>query len=190
MALSKIGNGDFADVFDMGDGTVVKAFRRLQHTGGDVGDWIDEDALTTELYAAEARAYERLQQICDLALFTPVYYGRIDPCNLPDLTAHEQCKYVSGCGIRLERISGTAVKFGLQDRERKEEMRGVLERIETELAPGNVWDSSCFVPGSRQWFTLIDFAVWDNFDDCVEVLYEQGTFTRQQREQLRLKHGL
>ncbi len=133
MGHSKIGSGDFADVFDLGDGTVVKAFRRLQHTGGDVAEWRDEDALTTQLFEAEVRAYERLRRLPDLAVFTPEFFGEIDPYENVDLKESEQYSYVRGCGIRLERILGTDIKFAFLDQQLKEEVHVILERFGTSF---------------------------------------------------------
>lgn len=181
-----LGRGDFADVLDLEDGTVVKAFRREQHTGRGA-DWRDENALTTELFAAEARAYETLMGLPELAVYVPRFLGRVDPCALVGDPGQEI--YVQGCGIWMERIPGDAVKFGHLRIEIKEELQPILVRLAEAVAPDNVWDCSCFWPGSRAKATFIDFAVWNNFLECTDILESQICFTEQQRRDLRETHN-
>lgn len=179
-----LGKGGFADVLDLGDGKVVKAFRREEHNGSGA-DWRDEDLLTEELFAAEVRAYEKLATIPDLALFAPEYFGTIDPHTLgvdPEL-------YVQGCGIVMERIAGEAIKFGNLLPEIKNELLPLLCRFENEVTAGDVRDCSCFIPGSRAEVTLIDFAHWEHLNDCADILGQLGYFTEQQRRDIRATHN-
>lgn len=187
MAFALIGSGAFADVFDLGDGTVVKAYKRISHSG-EVWDWQDHDALTVEMFAAEARAYETLRNIPDLAVYAPIFYGRSDPCSLVDPKQAEE--YVAGCGLVLEMIAGKDTKVASPHFPSKAEIEPILERFANEVTSGNVWDSSCFIPGSRAQFTFIDFAVWEHLLECEEMLTDQGQFTAQQRQQLRERHNL
>jgi hypothetical protein len=183
MAPPVIGRGDFADVLDLGDGKVVKAFRREEHNGSGA-DWRDEDLLTEELFAAEVRAYEKLTTIPDLAFFAPEYFGTVDPHSLrvdPEI-------YVEGCGILLERIPGEAIKFGDLPPEIRDELLPLLRRFEKEVTAGDVRDCSCFIPGSRAEVALIDFAHWEHLNDCADILGQLGYFTEQQRRDIRATH--
>jgi len=60
MTITRLGHGAYADVLDMTDGTVVKAYRREAFGNGPVQDWRDHDALTRGFFEAEASTYERL----------------------------------------------------------------------------------------------------------------------------------
>src|SRR6266446_4302868 len=61
-----LNDGAFADVFDLGDGSVAKVYRRTSHTHGPVLDWDDHDFITRRLYDVEVNAYERLQAFPEL----------------------------------------------------------------------------------------------------------------------------
>lgn len=165
----------------MGDGSVLKAYRRQRHTSRPVEDWRDHEVLTRGFFEAEAVAYERLAQNAGLAVFTPKFMGRADPCQFPDLTEPPQEGYVKDCALRLERIAGKDVKVSLLRQPIRGEVETVLKRLRDDIEAGHVWDASCFVPGSRARFTLIDFATWDGFTDLQILLEERGRFTDEER---------
>jgi hypothetical protein len=120
----------------------------------------------------------------DLADFVPRFYGRCDPLELIPLAAIESIPLVAGCGLRLEKIDGRATKLAALDQDLRKTVDGILWRILAAVEPGNVWDSSCFVPGSRAAFTIIDFALWDGVDDFSEPLERCGRLSEHQRSQL------
>jgi len=188
MGISRIAHGAYADVLDMKDGTVVKAYRRQTFTTRPVEDWRDHDAITRAFFEAETKTYERIQRHTELALFTPEFHGRIDPCGLQDLIDAPELGYVRNCGIRLERIAGEDIKVAHLEPLMQAEVERVLWRLRDEVAAGNVWDASCFIPGSRERFTLIDFATLNMFVDCLEQLERDGRFSNQQMEQWGLRH--
>lgn len=178
--MQQIGIGEFAEVLDCGNGTVVKAYLRKQHARGFLQDWKDHEALIRGLFINERNAYERLQMHDDLKAFTPRYYGVTDPYALVPADAAYSERYVSGCGIRLERISGVPTKVAALPKDILGEVEAVLWRIIDVVHPGNVWDSSCFIPGSQGRFTLIDFAHWDGFLDFRDVLEKHGRLSKEQ----------
>lgn len=190
MTIPRVAAGAFADVLDMADGTVVKAYRRQQHTSGPVQDWRDHEALTRGYFEFEAAAYERLQRYPDLLVFTPRFLGRIDPAALSDLEDPPELGYLRACGIRLEKVPGEDIKVSRLSQQLRTEVEAVLDRLRDEVQAGHVWDASCFVPGTRAPFTLIDFATWDDFSDWHMQLKEQGTFSDEQRLELSSWRGV
>lgn len=184
MAIPRIASGAFADILDMGDGSVVKAYRRQRHTLRPVEDWRDHEALTRGFFEAEAAAYERLSEHPDLAVFAPRFLGRIDPAGISDLAEPPEQGYVRHCGFRLERILGKDIKVSRLPEPLRAEVETILEWLRDEVQAGHVWDASCFVPESSSLFTLIDFATWDDFTDLQMLLEQQGCFSDEQRAQL------
>lgn len=184
LAITRLASGAFADVLDMRDGTVVKAYRRQPHTSRPVEDWRDHEALTRGFFEAEAAAYERLSGHPELRVFAPRFLGRIDPAQISDLAEPPEEGYVRHCGFRLERIPGKDVKVSRLPEPLRAEVEMILERLRDEVQAGHVWDASCFVPGSRSPFTLIDFATWDDFTDLQMLLEQQGCLSDEQRAEL------
>ena len=90
-----------------------------------------------------------------------------------------------GCGIRLERITGKARKLAHLNQEQQSRVTAVLWQIIDAIEPGNVWDSSCFFPGSRAEFTVVDFALSDEVDHFSEPLERVGQLSEEQRAKLR-----
>ena len=72
-------DGAYAAVFDVGDGTVVKAYRRKCTTSVAIGEWCDHEAIIKATWANEVRAYGNLMADRDLGDFVPRFYGRCDP---------------------------------------------------------------------------------------------------------------
>lgn len=177
-------DGAYGAVFDFGDGTVVKAYRRKHTTAFAVGAWHDHEAIIRATWANEVRAYARLMAEPDLCNFVPKFYGRCDPMTVIPQAALGSIDLLPGCGIRLERIGGRATKLAALNHDVRVAVEGVLWRIRDAVEPGNVWDSSCFVPGSRAAFTIIDFALWDGVDDFSEPLERHGHLSEHQRAEL------
>jgi hypothetical protein len=177
-------DGAYAVVFDVGDGTVVKAYRRKRTTNLAVGEWCDHEAIIKATWANEVRAYEKLMSDRELVDFVPRFHGRCDPLELIPSAVVGSLPLVHGCGLRLEKINGTAIKLAALDDDIRKAVERVLWQILDAVQPGNVWDSSCFVPGSRAAFTIIDFALWDGVDDFSEPLERCGRLSDRQRSQL------
>jgi hypothetical protein len=169
-----IGSGAFADVFDLGDATVAKVFRRIQHTNSGVRDWADHDFVTRRLFATEIAAYERLRDRPDIAVYVPQYYGPLDATTLVLPNSSTGQPFVSGCALRLELIPGRDVKAGLVEDTLRADIDRVLWEIKDVAGRVNVWDCSCFAPGPRTPFTIIDFAMWDDLPDVQLYLDEHG----------------
>jgi hypothetical protein len=169
-----IAHGAFADVFDLGDATVAKIFRRTKHTNDAVRDWADHDFLTSCLFAIEVDAYERLQRRPDLSAYLPRYYGRLDDPSVFLQNSSTGQPFVSACALRLELIPGRDIKAGLVNETLRDDVDQVLWEISDFVGRVNVWDCSCFVPGSRTPFTIIDFAMWDDLSDAQHYFDRHG----------------
>jgi hypothetical protein len=173
MSNTLLGYGAFADVIDLGDGTVAKAYRRRRHTvRADIP--LDlHDRLTRRLFQVEAQAYDQLQGVPELETYLPRYFGRLDPAAL-GLPTSGQEEHLQGCGIRLERLVGSEDKIGNLPAELLNEAESVLKRIHESIGRAWVWDACAFYPGSRRALTLIDFALWRDLAEVTEFLEVDG----------------
>lgn len=183
-----IDRGGTADVLELPQGRVLKAFRRRAHTNDIVTEWNDHDAITRAQFRAEARAYEQLQVHRSLEIYVPCYFGRIDPIEVLQLPASDET-YVRGCGLILERIPGCALKLAHVDDLIEEKVSIVMEELRDTLGLDQVWDASCFVPGTRAPFTVIDFALW-NAEEYEIELSEGGRLTDIVRAKLEREHAI
>jgi len=52
-----------------------------------------------------------------------------------------------------------------------------LEEIGDLCGRIDLWDASCFHPGSRAEFTLIDFALSDHYGELIDILNRNGRFS-------------
>jgi hypothetical protein len=159
--LKILDRGGCADIFIMPEGRILKAFRRRSHTNDLdlVQNWVDHDAVTRAQFRAEALAYERLQSFPALAMYAPRFFGLMDPLQL--LGPGKEDSYVHNCGLILEFIPGRAQKLAHLEKSVEEKVALIIEQIRDSLGLDQVWDASCFVPGSRTAFTVIDFAYWN-----------------------------
>jgi hypothetical protein len=178
--LGPFAEGGNADLFDIGDARVMKAFRRKSYFATPPLDWRDHEAMTRAMFRTEARAYERLQRHPDLAPYAPNYYGIENPHRVLHDLSDADSRYVGGCGLVLERIAGVATKLSSLDKIVQTKIAAVLKRFRDELDIEYVWDASCFVPGSRAPFTVIDFSTWDG-SAYQAALYANGRLTPEQR---------
>jgi hypothetical protein len=177
-----LSHGAFADVFDLGDGTVAKVFRRIQHTNADVKDWSDHEFITRRLFRGETTAYERLQTQPDLVACIPQYYGTLTIDALDLSSSRPAEPLMADCALRLELIPGSDTKVAHVEQPLLGQIEAVLWKI-SELADRvNVWDSSCFIPGLRGPFTVIDFAMWDDLADAQLYLDEHGFIPEELRK--------
>ncbi len=181
-----LGSGAFAHVFDMRDGTVVKAYYRQRHASRPIDDWTDPDRITRLLWRTEAEAYERLQSLEDLRPFVPKFYGRVDPHALGLPQYLPRGPHLPECGLRLEKITGEDRKLAHLERQLQQKAEVVLEKIRDSCGRLDVWDASCFCPGSCADFTLIDFAVSDDYGEVCEILDRRGALPQQTLRLLRL----
>jgi hypothetical protein len=83
--------------------------------------------------------------------------------------------HVEGCALRLERIPGQDTKIAHVSRPLQQVIETILEQIRDAVGRINVWDCSCFIPGARTEFTVIDFALWEDWVDVQLYLEENGT---------------
>ncbi len=178
--------GAFADVFDLSDGTVVKIYRRVSHTHAAVIDWDDHDFITRRMYTVEVKAYERLQDFPELVQYVPRYYGPIDHASLNLDASNPTEPFIAGCAFRLERIDGQPVKIAHVEEEQQKAIEKVLEQIRDVSGRVDVWDCSCFIPGPRTPFVVIDFALWKDLVDTQLYLEEHKHLPEQVRQTLSL----
>ena len=182
-----IGHGNFADVFDLADGTVLKVYRRIAQTDAPVRDWDDHEFMIRQLFATEVRAYERLQSVPHLAAFIPRYFGPFDHSPLNLASSDPRAPLVRDCAFRLERIQGHAIKVEHAPDPLRHEIDTVLDDIHEVVGDIHVWDSSCFIPGPRTAFCVIDFAIWEELADAQLRLHSKGRLSPDDREQFRVR---
>ena len=183
---SLIGRGASADVFDLGDNTVVKAYRRIRQTQGPVRNWDDHEFMSRQFFATEVRAYERLQARPDLAEYTPRFFG---PIELSEYDLHSSSPdepLIPGCAFRLERIDGRDTKISQVPSPLQQRIEAILEDIRDTVERIHVWDCSCFVPGPRTDFVVIDFGVWEDWADPQIYLDKHGVLPHDIRERFRV----
>lgn len=168
--LRKIGGGAFSEVFDLGDGRVLKAFPDAELP---VAPETDPRFIPTVAFAAECCAYQRLRVYADLAPYAPQFFGAVNPNNfLLDSTK----SYSSGCGLVLELLRGKEDKIFNLPEPIRAKAEGVLEAMQEHVGIDDPWDGSGFVPGSRRPVTLIDFATpSERFAELDEIVSHHGT---------------
>ena len=167
---SKIGGGGFSEVFDLGNGRVLKAFPDTKLT---VDPEADPRLIPTVSFAAEYCAYQRLQGYTDLEPYAPRLFGAIDP---NDFLLDSTKSYSSGCGLVLELLRGREYKIFRLPKPIGAEAEEVLEEMQEHIGIDNPWDGSGFVPGSRRPVTLIDFATPSEiFAELDEIVLRHGT---------------
>lgn len=185
MSPRVVGEGAFAYVFDLGDNTVVKAYKRIPQTADEVVlDWDDHEFIIRQLCAVEMRAYDCLTEIPEVAPHIPTFLGPVDVHALGLVSPDPRWPLVPGCAFRLERIQGEDCKVALLPSPLREEVSDLLERIEDLVGNVNALDSSCFVPGTRATFAVIDFALWDGWIDAQTLLGEHGTLSQDDRARI------
>ena len=168
--------GGFADVFDLGDGTVVKLFRETRHTHDpEAGSDEAHDLITERLADTEAAAYKVVSKLVSVRRHIPTFHGRINPKEIGPIVGGSTNRYV-GLGIQLDLIPGRGVKAAHLPKGIQTQVESVLDEISQAVPDINVWDSSCFVPGLGNGFTLIDFSFWDGYGEATEDLSYYGHF--------------
>lgn len=152
----------FADVYDLGDGRVLKAFKRIvaNEKQGDL------DLLVKGYFWTEVAAYRQISE-SNLSGYFPDFYDVVDPVELLDHSPEAQQKYVAGCGYIMSKLSGVEDKlrtFVVNEKPSPEiatRLDSVYDEISLELNNLDVdaSDCSCFVQENGQFF-FIDFATW------------------------------
>jgi hypothetical protein len=170
-----LSHGAFADVFDLGDGTVAKVFRRVQQTHSEVQNWDDHEFITRRLYWGELTAYTRLQDRADIVPFIPKYYGPLAIGSLDLQRSRATEPLMADCALQLEFVPGTDIKVANMEEPLLSSAEEILRKISELAGRVDVWDSSCFLPGVRGPFTLIDFAMWEDLGDAQAYLEEHGS---------------
>lgn len=175
----KIGKGAFADVWDLHNGTVLKAFRSESRAPGEVIDIRDHDLLTNVFCAQEINAYLKLKEIENVNDFIPAFHGRKEPIGfLPD----SEGPYVKGAAFIIEKINGSDQKVANLPQRSKESVEPILWLLSDSLNDLNVWDSSCFFESFSK-FKIIDFALWDASDyEC--YMFAHGRLNEEQKHTL------
>ena len=172
-----IAKGAFADVWDLQNGKVLKAFRSESRAHGEVVDIQDHDLLTSVYCAQEANAYKKLKGVANVQSHLPDFYGKQDPI---DLLPKTNTLYVKDAGFIIQKLEGRDQKIAHLSKENQEAVEPILWQLSENLRGLNVWDCSCFYKSNNS-FKLIDFALWDASDyQC--HLYDHGRLTKEQRK--------
>lgn len=177
----KIASGAFADVWDLGNGTVLKAFRSESRAHGNIIDIRDHDLLTSVFCAQEINAYLKLKELECVKQYIPAFYGRKDPVEfLPDFEG----PYVKNAGFVIEKIKGEDQKIVHLPQQMQENVESILWILSEALNYLNVWDSSCFYESDGD-FKIIDFALWDASEyEC--YIYDHGKLNEEQKHTLQV----
>jgi hypothetical protein len=175
-----LASGGYADVWDLNDGTVIKAYRSEIRAHGHVVDIKDHDLLTSMFYVRELTAYRCLVNISGIKDRIPKFFGQIDPHVI--LSSCEG-KYVEGAGLRLEKIKGNDKKITHLEKGDREMVVRVLWKMAEHLNHVYVWDASCFYVSDEN-FKIIDFSLWDKSSDYECHLYDHGSLNETQKGEL------
>ena len=173
----KIASGAFADVWDLKDGTIIKAFRSESRAHGPIVDIRDHDLLTSVFCDKEIIAYATLKEIDNVKDHIPIFYGQRNPCGLLPV---DEDVYVKGAGFIIEKLEGKDQKIAHLPQEAKNVVEPILWILSECLSGLNVWDSSCFFE-SDTCFKVIDFALWDSSSDYECHLFDQGRLNEEQK---------
>ena len=173
-----LARGASAAVYDLGDGTVLKAGIRSL---APIGNAADHDFLVRAFFLFERKAYERVGADPDLSLFTPRYYGPSDE-GWRQLVPPPGKLLVEGTGFRIEKLAGAEEKVGCLPPDLLEIADNVLIRIKEVMGLADPFDASAFFPGSRAAVTVIDFAHWEQIDASFVSLNREGTLSAGQRD--------
>ncbi|MEQ9342369.1 MAG: hypothetical protein RIN53_04805 [Gammaproteobacteria bacterium] len=180
--FKKIESGGFADIYQISESQVLKAYRSQLQAHNPMGNMEDHDLVTQAHFRAEANAYESLQRFEKFKPYLPRFYGIADPCSLLQ-NQQESGKFVEGCGLLLEFLPGRAVKICNLEQDIKVTAENVLDEISEILENLNVWDSSAFSPGTQSEVTLIDFALWES-QEYEEYLFDHKELSQAMRSKL------
>ena len=176
----KISSGAFADVWDLKNGTVLKAFRSEPRAHGQRADIKGDDLLAAVFCSMEINAYLSASEIKQVSPYIPAFYGQKDPISI---LLNSNGNYVEGAGFIIEKIEGKDRKFIYLSTEEKIHVEIILQVLNQNLGTLEVWDSSCFYT-SEDDFKVIDFALWDASDYQCQ-LCEHGAFNKQEEDYLR-----
>jgi hypothetical protein len=178
---TKLCSSGVADVWDLHDGRVLKAFRSEPRAHGlEVGDINDHDLVTAAICSKEVKAYLKTTEIKELEPYIPEFFGQVDPCVV--LTC-SNCKYVAGAGFIIEKIDGKDNKVRELTENILESIRPISDVLANLIQPLRVIDASIFYCSENN-FKLIDFAYWD-YSEYQCQLQDGGRLTSHQKEELK-----
>jgi len=186
--MKYLGCGHFSDVFDLGNGSVFKAYKR-KNVGEQESNQNDNDELTKALYRSELKAYEIIHSEKELSDFFASFYGVADPHELLSFIDGYKEKYVSGCGLIIEYVVGEESKMPHVAPEIYDLVDETLDRANALLSPLgiNSYDSSCINIGDGK-FKLIDFGLWQDDENYYEKsLVSNLEFSDNERTELARK---
>lgn len=179
-----IASGGFADIVDLGNGKVAKIFRRISHSHEEVSQWEDHNWITQQLFNAEVRAYDLIHNEDILRSYIPAYFGRIQVSELDLGSEHSNRHYLPDCAFVMERLCGEDKKVANIENQLKCTIVALLGQIKKRIAGIDVLDASCFIPGSRGDFTVVDFALWSGYPDAQCELAQHGSLSSDVRTRL------
>jgi hypothetical protein len=176
-----------ADIWDLGDGTILKAFRQSPRSHRlCINDMSDHNLLTRFICDQEIKAYKLLSKNIELSKYIPIFYKEYDPSVLDT----KDVKYVQGAGFILEKLDGKDCKINELEIEKRNAINPILCEIDTVLSELNlsIQDASCFYISS-ELFKIIDFAYWD-YSDYSCALYDSDHLNKELRNKLLVsEHG-
>lgn len=175
-----IEKGAFADIWDLNDGTVFKAFRSVARSHGDIVDIRDHDLLTSVFCAKEISAYRNLKDVSGIKEYIPTFYGKENPY---DILVDVDGIYVENAGFLLEKVSGKDSKIAHLSQSEKDLVEPVLWEISHCTEDLIVWDASCFFISENN-FKIIDFALWESSSVYECYLYDHGVLNEEQKSYL------
>lgn len=159
MNIKHIGSGVFSDVFSIGDGKAIKAFKLHNHNNLDNVN--DVEKVVRAYWHAEVTAYQKLTELEEIRTFFPIYYGVADPHEILSSISNHKERYVKDCGILLELLNGDCDKASRVNKDKRAHIDKVLNTLSEHLENTSVWDSSVFIKPDGS-FKIIDFGQWAN----------------------------
>ena len=163
MAVLLSDSSCFADVYDLNDGRVLKAFRRKFNNENQS----DFDLLVKGYFWKEVEGYIVVSE-SDFSKYIPEFHGVCDPHEILQHIPDYEQKYVSNCGFIIDKLIGTENKLRVfaTNETLSHECVNELDRMSDEISillrglDVDVSDCSCFV-GEDESFKFIDFSAWD-----------------------------
>ncbi|MCU8395930.1 hypothetical protein M2G63_22265 [Vibrio vulnificus] len=157
MNVQYLNSGDFSDVYSIGEGKVLKAFKIRDF------DYISEiediKSVVKAYWQAEVQAYKIVNSIDSLKCHFPKFYGVADPHELLRGVEGFADRYVKGCGFIIDLLEGECFKVSLLDSPMSDDVDGVLEQVSEQLSNVNVYDASAFILTDGS-FKIFDFGQW------------------------------
>ena len=168
--LNPLSSGAFCEVFNVGGGRILKAFYQIRSKAA---PGADPTLIPRMMFNHERRVYSSLQAFPELEVYVPRFLGAASPLDYPLQSTRT---FVPFCGLILELIPGNDVKLAELPRPIQRRVEEVIEKMQRRIGLGDPWDASCFVPGTRADFTIIDFATpTERLHELDVILEKHGT---------------